>query len=330
MEPSILLAAGASDPALLAALVPLSRSTSGGSASDAATAAAASTAASPGGGGGAPATSPRMLCRAGAAARPGLSTGDVVALIDPATRQPYGVVRLPGCQHAGAGTTAAAAADSGSSGGGTCSTDGGGGGFVLALLDASAPGFQRGSCWLEVFRQGAHVGLRSAAAGLRFLQARRRPGAGAGAAAAAVATDGAAAADEAAAAAAGGGGGANNAQAQALARASRLAFSSLNLGVYEQFELLSPADAGGDGCDAPAALLAEPWQRARLRLRSRLLPAVCLDVEALRVGALASARRQPSPPRRPPGVAAEAADEGARLKGMEATVLRQWCAYGGG
>jgi hypothetical protein len=65
-----------------------------------------------------------------------------VALLHPATRQPYGVVRVPLEPAAAAG----AGADSA---------------YVLTPLDASAPGFQRGSCWLEVHRQvRAHACLR--------------------------------------------------------------------------------------------------------------------------------------------------------------------------
>ena len=49
-------------------------------------------------------------------------------------------------------------------------------------------------------------------------------------------------------------------------------------GVYEQFELLSP---GGDGEAGP---LAAPWRRVRVRLRSRLVPHVALDIEVGTLG----------------------------------------------
>jgi hypothetical protein len=59
-------------------------------------------------------------------------------------------------------------------------------------------------------------------------------------------------------------------------------------GVYEQFELLAPGGppggAGGDaGSTSPQqglpAALQQPWMRARVGLRGRLLPAVQLEVE---------------------------------------------------
>lgn len=84
--------------------------------------------------------------------------------------------------------------------------------------------------------------------------------------------------------------------------------------------------ASGTAADAaPLGPLAAPWQRARVRLRSRLLPAVALDVELLRVGALACARREPSPPLRLALAAPEEGEAGA-LARIEAAVLRQWCA----
>lgn len=247
----------------------------------------------------------RAFVRGGALHRPGLSAGDVIALVDPATRQPYGVVRVP--------LGSAAADDNNSAGGG-----GEGDAYVLALLNAAAPGFARGSCWLEVFTAaGGHIGLRSAAAGGLFLQARRRGGGGGGcgggdsappASAAAdpclqkegseeeaAAPSAAAAAAAAATEAASSGGPPADGFARRLVRNSRLAFSSLNLGVYEQFEVLPPAaaaagaaaaaDDNGEPCSetegegGAAALLAQPWQRVRVALRSRLLPHVRLEVE---------------------------------------------------
>jgi len=277
--------------------------------------------------------------------RPGLETGDVVAWIDPVTRDPYGVVRVgTGNRTGGSGGP-----------GGTSSTSESGvarsllpghqirthdaadskspppaepsdcAAFVLSRLDVASPGFRRGSCWLEVHRQGPHLGFRSAAAGGRFLQARRRRGGGLAAAANAVdASKGAAgaapAADDAvqlgqmtaatagikspppvprqqlqpsAAASACVPAGTDNgsvavaAFAKQLARNSRLAFFSENLGVYEQFEVLGPTAAGGkmgsaDDADADGSVedpLRWPWQHTRVRLRSRLLPHIQVEVE---------------------------------------------------
>ncbi|GBF90413.1 hypothetical protein Rsub_03409 [Raphidocelis subcapitata] len=313
-----------------------------------------------------PSAQPQLL-------RPGIATGDVVSWLDPATGHPYGVVRLEGSGPAGTGVGVVGG------GGGPCGGCAGAAAFVLAPLDPSAPGFCRGSCWLEVNTQGPHLGFRSAAAGGRFLQARRRVAAGgspaakpllpspaaAGGATAQVAGESAGSADAAREALpyppdapvqqqsqlqrqAGGegpsaagaacaqppgsleGGAAVAAFARQLARGSRLVFYSPNFGVYEQFELLPLSGGGGGGEGEGDDPLAAPWQRVRVRLRSRLLPHVALEIELVRIGALAAPARAPSPPRRAPlgpAAADDADDERERLARIEAVVIRQWFGF---
>jgi hypothetical protein len=271
-----------------------------------------------------PSGAPACFVRGTALLRPGIESGDVVAWVDPATRQPYGVVRV--CGGGGSppgGGDCAPSPEHGPSGG--AGERGPGEGFALALLDAASPGFRRGSCWLEVFRQGDRLGFRSAAAGGRFLQARRR-GAGGGADAGLLnpgeapgpapfhsggggsppgqqhcdATGnieqqqqhqqlfGSPARPSAAAAGCSEADGQGAAAfAQRLARSSRLAFFNENMGVYEQFEVLPPpASTNGSTTTAGSFLaggeydpLERPWQRARVLLRSRLLPHIQVDIE---------------------------------------------------
>ncbi|KIY94398.1 hypothetical protein MNEG_13563 [Monoraphidium neglectum] len=323
----------------------------------------ADTCSGPGRDGAAPLVSARFT--RGAGLRPGLEPGDLVVWIDPASRQPYGVVRLPpGSEPAAVGSLA--------NGTGEGAGEGAGGDvYVFTLLDASSPGFQKGSCWLEVHRhsQGPHIGFRSAAAAGRFLQARRRaalaPGQPAGdghpeaasvsqngageeaprplaparalsASSEASFLDGAEATSFAGAATTATPGGAAGmaAFARRLARSSRLVFFNDNLGVYEQWEVHPSAGpgqevAGQRPCGWADAPLQQPWARAAVQLRSRQLPHVRLEVELVRVGALASPRRVPSPPRRlpaPPG-ADGGGDARTRLNTLEAVVLEQWFTF---
>ena len=99
-------------------------------------------------------------------------------------------------------------------------------------------------CHLEVVRQGQYLGLRSASAGFRFLQPRRK-------------------------------------------FPHRLVFFNSKLGVWEQWEVVGEELDGG-----------RPWSRAPLRLRSRRLPHVELQFDAIRVGSYSSHSPEHAAPRR--------------------------------
>lgn len=118
--------------------------------------------------------------------RPGLETGDVVAWIDPATRQPYGVVWVEGggphdSFQAPAESSPRPAASSRVSplkagvveGSGVEKESGGT--YVLTLLDATSPEFKKGSCWLEVYKQVRSMACASCVSGgfLMFLNNRK-------------------------------------------------------------------------------------------------------------------------------------------------------------
>lgn len=104
---------------------------------------------------------PEPLSRSASSAQTVPEAGEVVVWVDPSTRQPYGVVRIPGAttpplppgRAAGGQPPPSQRFSDDDGGGGGDGSDDDGATYVFTRLDTLAPGFQKGSCWLEVHVQ---------------------------------------------------------------------------------------------------------------------------------------------------------------------------------